>query len=290
MGGDGVEGQKAARGGKLVKLWVNGVLLPAEESRISPLDHGLLTGDGVFETMRIYREEAFGARRHLARLRRSAEGLGLRPPDDSVVRSAMQSVIEANHLVDGRIRVTLTGGVAPLSSVRGEGPPTLIVAAATMAPWQANIGVAVAPWPRNERGALAGIKSVSYAENVVALAWAAERGAGEAVFANTIGDLCEGTGTNVFCVLDGQLVTPPLASGCLAGVTRELVIELTGAREVNVPASRLAEATEAFVTSSTREVQPVRSVDGRQLSACPGPVTRTAAAAFSDLVERDLDP
>ena len=141
--------------------------------------------------------------------------------------------------------------------------------------------VVVVPWRRNEHSAIAGLKTTSYAENVIALAHAHERGAGEALFLNTAGDLCEGTGTNVFLVLDGELVTPPLSSGCLAGITRALVIELTGAAERPITGDALSAASEVFLTSSTREVQPVGQ---------PGPVTSEAAAALRALIERDLDP
>src|SRR5205085_12288505 len=122
-----------------------------------------------------------------------------------------------------------------------------------------------APWPRNERGALAGVKSISYAENVVALAWAHERGAGEALLTNTAGNLCEGTGSNVFVALNGRLVTPPLSAGCLAGVVRSVLVEGGLAAEEDVPAEALALVDEAFLTSSTREVQPIDRLDGRDL-------------------------
>ena len=98
------------------------------------------------------------------------------------------------------------------------------------------------PWPRNERGALAGVKTTSYAENVVALSYARQQGAAEAIFGNLAGNLCEGSGTNVFVVAGGRLVTPPLSAGCLAGVTRGLVIEWAGAVEEDLPLSALAEA------------------------------------------------
>ena len=119
-------------------------------------------------------------------------------------------------------------------------------------------GVTV-PWPRNERGALAGLKTISYGENVRALAQAKEAGAGEAIFPNTRGELCEGTGTNVFVVTGNVLRTPPEESGCLLGVTRALILELadrlsTRAEEVTLPISALATADEAFSSSSTREV------------------------------------
>jgi len=139
------------------------------------------------------------------------------------------------------------------------------------------------------RSAVAGLKTTSYAENVVALARAKAQGAQEALFANTAGQLCEGTGSNVFVVVAGELRTPPLSSGCLAGVTRELVRELTGAAEVDQPMSVLDEAEEVLLTSSTRDVQGQHRVDDRRLDA-PGPVTRDAAAAFAALVARDVDP
>ena len=144
-----------------------------------------------------------------------------------------------------------------------------------------------------EHGALAGIKSTSYAENVVALALAQEVGATEALFANTAGDLCEGTGSNVFVVVDGELRTPNLGSGCLAGVTRALLLGLLPeAVETAIPISDLARASEAFLASTAREVQPIASVDGVGLPACPGPVTRRARDAWCDAFAGggDLDP
>ena len=148
--------------------------------------------------------------------------------------------------------------------------------------------VVTAPWTRNETGALAGLKTTSYAENVRALRWAVERGATEAIFANTRGELCEGTGTNVFVVVDGQVQTPPLSSGCLAGVTRGLVLELADVCEADLPIDILRTADEVFLTSTTRDVQGLTSVDGRRLEV--GPVTASIAAVFRDLVARSLDP
>ena len=272
------------------QLWIDGALVGADEARVSPFDHGLLTGDGVFETLIVYRGVPFAARRHLERLAVSCKGLGLDVPDAGVVRSAMEAVVEANGLESGRLRVTVTGGDSPLGSDRGHGGPTVIVAAGPLAGWPATADVVVVPWVRNEKGALAGLKTTSYGENVVALAYAKERGASEAIFANTVGELCEGTGSNVFVGIAGRLVTPPLRSGCLAGVTRALVIETTGAVEEDLPISALAGADEAFLTSTTREVQPIRAVDGAELLTVDGPLTSAAAAAFKDLVSRDLDP
>ncbi|MEW6154841.1 MAG: aminotransferase class IV [Actinomycetota bacterium] len=271
-------------------VWLDGRLLDASEARVSPFDHGLLTGDGVFETLRVYRGVPFATGRHLDRLARSAAVLGLDAPGPDVLRPAMAEVVEANRLSAGRLRVTVTGGPSPLGPARGRGAPTVIVAGGPMARWPETADVAVAPWPRNERSPLVGAKTTSYAENVVALAWAEARGAGEAVFANLAGHLCEGTGTNVFLVVGGRLVTPPLSSGCLGGVTRELLCELVDVEEADVGVEVLAEASEAFLSSSTREVQPIATVDRRPLLSAPGPRTAEAAAAFRALVGADLDP
>lgn len=271
-------------------IWIGGRLVDAGEARVSPFDHAVLTGDGVFETARVYRGQAFALTRHLGRLARSAAAVRLELPGPGVLRAAVAEVIAANGVRDGRLRITVTGGPGPMGPERGAGGPTVIVAAGTGRAWEDTAAVVTVPWPRNDRGALAGVKSVSYGENVVAYLYARERGASEAIFANLAGDLCEGTGANVFVGRGGRLVTPPLTSGCLAGVTRELVMELVEVAEAPLPLAALAEADEAFLTSSTREVQAIRSVDGVDLPAAPGPLTAAAAEALSGLVARDLDP
>lgn len=271
-------------------VWLNGELCRASETRISPFDHGLITGDGVFETLRVYRGEPFAMRRHLERLSRSAQGLGLPVPPAGEIQAACRAVVEANKLTDARLRITLTGGPSPLGSERSDVQPMLLIAIAAFTPWAPTVDVVTVPWRRNEHSAIAGLKTISYAENVVALAHAKRNGGGEAIFANTAGDLCEGTGTNVFLAFEGELITPPLESGCLAGVTRDLLLECGVARERTVPLADLAAAPEAFLTSSTREVHPVRAVDGATLPACPGPLTAAAQAAFHDLLARTLDP
>jgi branched-chain amino acid aminotransferase len=136
-----------------------------------------------------------------------------------------------------------------------------------------------------------GLKTTSYAENVVALARAAQAGASEALLANTAGHLCEGTGSNVFVAVGGRLLTPPLPSGCLAGITRELVLEVVPeAEEADLPMDVLERADEVLLTSSTRDVQAVRCVDGRPLAGAPGPWAREALARFAGLAAVDHDP
>jgi branched-chain amino acid aminotransferase len=265
-----------------VRIWVDGGLRDVSDATVSVFDHGLTVGDGVFETLKTVGRAPFAARRHLARLRRSAAALGIDVGhDDECLLAAMACVVASTDWPEARVRVTVTGGRSPLSSVRGDGPALVVIAAAPLAPREPDVAVAVVPWRRNEHGALAGVKSTSYAENVVALAYAHERGAGEAVFANTAGRLCEGTGSNVFVVVDGEVLTPPLSSGCLAGVTRDLVLETGAAREVDVDLTTFRDADEAFLTSTTRDVQPIRSIDGRPLPTVGGELTRRAMDAFA---------
>ncbi len=271
-------------------MWLDGRLVDAADARVSVLDHGLTVGDGVFETMRAYDGRAFAVGRHLERLAASAAGLRLRLPPAGVVRGAIDSVLASNGIVDGVVRVTVTGGTGPMGSARGNAEPTVIVVGADLVAWPPTADVAVVPWPRNERGALSGLKSISYGENVVALAWARDRGADEALFANLAGDLCEGTSTNVFVALGGRLYTPPLSAGCLAGVTRQLVTEACEVVERDLSLAELAGAEEAFLTSSTREVQPIRAVDASPLPAVPGSLTRAAAEALAALIVADIDP
>ena len=205
--------------------------------------------------------------------------------------AAVDDALAAAGPAAGRLRITLTGGLAPLGSGRGEAPPTLVIAVAPATVWKPETTAVTVPWPRNERSAVAGLKTTSYAENVVALAEARKVGATEAILPNTRGRLCEGTGTNVFVALGGRLLTPSLLSGCLAGITRELVLEaLPSSDEDDLPMEALAEADEVLLTSSTRDVQPLRMVDGRDLPGVDGPLYAGAAAAFAALQARTLDP
>ncbi len=276
-------------------LWLDGKLVPAGEAGVSPFDHGLLVGDGVFETLRVYDGVPFAWTRHHRRLVRSAAGLGLAVPGSQELRTAVDEVLAANGLSEGRVRLTVTGGPSPLGSERGDGPPTVMVVAAAVVPWPPTVDVVIVPWTRNENGAVAGLKTTSYAENVRALAYARERDAGEAIFLNTRGELCEATGSNVFAVGDGVMRTPPAEAGCLLGVTRALVLELCAengipAEETVLGPEAVRDADEAFLTSSTREVQPIGRVDGRVLPAAPGPTSEKLAGLLTELIARNPDP
>lgn len=269
---------------------MNGNLIDPASPALSIVDHGITVGDGVFETVKVVNGVPFALTRHLNRLAASSSGLGLPEPDLDQVRRAVVTTLGEDTFAFGIVRITYTAGLGPLGSSRAEdGHPTLIVAVTEMQPKPTTGAVAVVPWTRNEHGALTGLKTTSYAENVRALAYAAERGCGEAIFANTAGMLCEGTGTNVFCVFGGEIVTPPLTAGCLAGVSRALAIEWCGAAERGISMEEFAGADEVFLTSTTRNVQAVDRVDDRALPA-PGPVTSEVMRKWSAHEAANTDP
>lgn len=274
-------------------MWVDGELVGADTPAVSAVDHGMTVGDGVFETCKISDGSVFAMSRHWRRLGHSLAGLGLPPADRAAVDAGVEAVLAAGPAIPrGRLRYTVTGGAGPLSSDREVSPLTHIVTGGPIPPPPQSTAICTVPWTRNERAASAGLKTTSYVDNVIALAHAKEREASEAIFANTCGELCEGTGTNIFVAVDGVLRTPPLSSGCLAGITRELVLEWCRdeglpIEEEPLPLDVLTYCDEVFITSSTRDVMPVHRVDDRALET--GELTRRAAAVFRRKAE-DIDP
>jgi branched-chain amino acid aminotransferase len=276
------------------RVWVDGQLVDPSGPAVSALDHSVTVGDGVFETAKIVDGRPFALSRHHRRLERSAAGLGLPRIDLAFVDKGVAAVLEGDPIPFGRLRYSVTGGIGPLGSDRAEAELTHIVLAAPQPLPPRSGALTVVPWTRNERSAVAGLKTTSYAENVVALARAKQVGAVEAVFANTRGELCECTGSNVFVVVDGVVLTPPADSGLLPGITRELVIEWGRAagvdiREEALPLEVLTSADEVFITSSTKDVLPIHAVDDRAMPA-EHPVTDTLQQVFRDAARQDLDP
>ena len=279
----------------VIRVWVNGDLYDSDTPAISAIDHGITVGDGVFETCKIVDGQAFALRRHKERMARSAAGLGLPEPDFAILDKGIDAVLGLGEPMPfGRLRFTLTAGRGPLGSDRFDSPLTYVVTAGEMAPPRGPGGLCVTPWSRNERSPVAGLKTTSYAENVVGLAFAHERGATEAIFANSRGDLCEGTASNVFVGLGGRLHTPPLSSGALGGITRALTIEWCRAAGIDIvedtmPLGVLRTCDEVFITSSLRDVYPIDRIDDRTLPP-PGPLTAAAAQIFAHRCAEDMDP
>ena len=259
-----------------------GELLEDSARPISYLDRGFLVGEGVFETLVVHGGLPFALDRHLERLRVSARIMRLPAMDLGVIRDAVDAVIQAN--VDrvgelGRLLITITSG---------DGQPSVLLTLAAQAPWPQTTTAITVPWVRNERSAIVGAKTTSYAENVAALAAVQERGVSEALMANTQGLLCEGTTSNVFVVIDGRAYTPSLASGCLPGVTRGLVMEWLEASEAELPFEVLQSADEVFLTSSTREVHPIERLDDRTFHERP--VGTSLRSRFSELSRSNPNP
>ncbi|QIK83627.1 aminotransferase class IV [Sanguibacter sp. HDW7] len=273
----------------MTTVWLDGTHVDGRAT-IPVSDHALTLGDGVFETLVVVRDRPFAVTRHVARLRASATAVGLPAPDEDAVRGALDAVLRADPAV-GRLRVTWTAGDGPAGPVRGDGPGRLLVVG-TPAPVPGPVRVWRAPWVRNERSPLAGVKSTSYQENVVALAAARRHGADEALLADTTGRLSEAATSNALVSDGAGLLTPTLATGCLPGVTRALLLAWSDALPVPVREGDVAfddlDGRALALTSSLRGVAPVVALDGTTLAADDR--VGQVAAAFAARRDDDLDP
>ncbi len=267
-------------------VFCNGKLVPASEVRISPFDAGIETGHGIFETLKAIDGEPFATTRHFYRLAHAAKIMRLTTPDEAELNRIMKSVLDANELKSARVRLTITGG---------KDGQLLIISALEPPTYTPHATVITAPFTRNENGALVNLKTTSYGENVVAQKLMAEAGADEAIFANTAGNLCEGSRTNVFAVIGGKLITPPFEAGCLPGVTRALTIKLAHENKIkcaeqDFTITNLKGADEAFLTSTLRDIQPIESVDGQEVPRPEDGVTDRLKTLFSEMVAADKNP
>ena len=276
-------------------VWVNGRMVDPDQPHLRADDHGVIVGDGVFETLLVVRGDeevaAFAVQRHLDRLRRSARALRFECPyRDDELRVAVAACLDAAPSA-GIVRVTATSGGGPLGSGRsGAAPSTIVIAGNRPPDYPPGTAVAVVPFVRNERGGMAGVKTTSYAENVLALDVARERGASEAIFADSRGRVSEGTGSNIFWSDGDRLHTPPLDTGCLAGVTRALLLEHLDIAETHLPVEDLPGVPEAFLASSTRTVQSIARIDDTALPVVDGSLTAEAWRTMADLIATDIDP
>lgn len=274
-------------------LWAGGRLRDPREPVLPGADAGFATGLGVFETCAVVAGRAFALTRHLDRLAASLRALDLPAVDEAEVRDAVAAVLAAGGAGLGRLRVTVSPG-AP-----GADAPSLVVTAGP-APVRGPAHVVRVPWVRNERSPLAGHKSTSYAADVLALAAAQRAGGNEAVLANTRGELCEGTGSNVFVERDGALLTPPLSSGCLPGVTRALALEWAAEAGLPVAEARSGElpwevlddvrrgGASLALSGSLRGFAGVQALDGAAVAT--GPLTEAVAELFRARAGADPDP
>jgi branched-chain amino acid aminotransferase len=259
-----------------MKLSLNGTLLEPEAARIAPGDRGFTLGDGLFETLRVREGAIRRLNAHLARLARGAEVIGLPlPPLD--LAAALEEVRAANGLSDAVLRLTLTRGEGPRGVLPPTTPhPTLLITAAPMAPAAPPARLIIATRTRrNERSPLAGVKSLNYLDNILARQEAAAAGADDAVLLNTRDRVAETSIANLFAVIDGRLLTPPLADGALPGVMRAAVLALEGA-EQSLSVHDLYRAGEMFLSSSLG-LRPVATLAGRPLAGTATARRLTAA-------------
>jgi branched-chain amino acid aminotransferase len=254
---------------------VDGTVMPAAEARIPVTDDGVLRGDGVFEVCRLYGGRPYALDAHLERMTRSAANLRLAAFDAGAVRADVTALLEAAGPVDAVVRLVVTRGGVRLALLERlpEPPPLLRLATVEYAP------------PR----LLDGIKSLSYAANMLANRIAEERDADQALLVTPHGRVLEGPTSSFFCVLPGDgLVTPPLSDHILDSITRRAVMAVSEAREQALSRDDLGRVEEAFLASSVREVHPVSAIDGRELRRAPGPMTREVGTRVAEHIAADV--
>jgi branched-subunit amino acid aminotransferase/4-amino-4-deoxychorismate lyase len=278
-------------------VWLNGRIVRAAAARLRVSDRGLLYGDGLFETLRVYSRHPFLLAAHLGRMRRSARRLGIPFPGDAAYwDGVIRRLCAANGLRDAAVRLTITRGVGPgLLPGRGR-RPTLLVEARRLDPALSaararGIAVAVLPFGRGD-DFLAAHKTLAYLPAVLGRREAARRGLDDALYLGADGTVTEATTANLF-VCHGRRVRTPRA-GILPGITRAIVLDLARrlghvVEERPVPRDLLRSAAEVFLTSSVAEIRPVVRIESRVVGAgVPGPVTRALQAAYRARVLRAI--
>lgn len=286
-----------------LKVFINGKLLDREEAAISVFDHGLLYGDGVFEGIRVYNGRIFRCDEHVERLFHSAHAIALEiPMSRAEVVNAMEETLSVNGLKDAYIRLLVTRGAGDL----GLNPflcsdPQVIIIADSIALYppefyESGLELVTVATVRNHPSAVSPrMKSLNYLNNVLAKIECVQAGVQEGVMLNKDGYVAECTGDNIFIVCDGQLHTPPVHAGILAGITRAVVLEL--AEQAGIPALErdltrfdLFVADECFLSGTAAELVPVVRIDGRVIGdGAPGSLTRRLLAMFRDLTKNNFE-
>lgn len=276
-------------------IYLNGSLIPRGQASISTLDYGFLYGYGLFETMRAYGGRVFRLDRHLNRLARSAETLGI-SIDAPSLKDAVMDTLGANKLSDARVRITVSigeGGMVPDPGSCKQ--PTVLILAGNYQPhpeqvYQKGFRAIVSSIRRNSQSPLSRLKSANYLESILARQEARKAGVDEAICLNEKGLLAEASMSNVFLVANGTLKTPGEESGILPGITREAVLELAlrlGIKrlECDIRLVELLQAQEAFLTNSLIGVMPLTEIDNKPIgSGRAGAVTQRLMAAYKELV------
>jgi branched-chain amino acid aminotransferase len=276
-------------------VYIDGKFYPKSEAKISVYDHGLLYGDGVFEGIRAYHGIVFHLKEHIDRLYSSAHPILLKiPMTKSQLTEAVLKTLKKNNLKDAYIRLVVTRGIGDLGLDPRKCPkPTVIIITEPMLQLNAPEALAngittIITWVKRNPvdAATHEIKSLNYLNSILGKIEANNTGADEAICLNRAGYVCEGVGENIFIVRDGEIITPPVSSGALNGITRAVIIRLAKklgieVTERNITPSELFTADEVFFTGTAAEVAPIREVNKRVIGAGkPGPVTKRIMQEF----------
>jgi branched-chain amino acid aminotransferase len=272
---------------------LDGKIVPAADATISVFDRGFLFGDSIYETLRTYNRKPFLIDRHLERLQNSARLLYMDlPKTQQEISREVERTIEASTNSECYIRIIATRGAGRIGlDINLSKHPSLVIIVISLEPprpeyYQSGVKVSLVRVRRNDVTTLnPKIKSSNLLNNVLGYVEAKKEGSFEGILCNIAGYVAEGTGSNIFMVQDGVLKTPPPEAGLLEGVTRALTLELAATEgvpcnEVQFTPVELLEADECFITSTTKEILPVRQVDERTFARVPGPVTAQLMRAY----------
>ncbi|MGB9792729.1 MAG: aminotransferase class IV [Thermacetogeniaceae bacterium] len=278
--------------------WVNGRIVDEGEFCLRVRDRGFLYGDGLFETVRVYSGRPFGWDQHLARLAEGCSRLGISYPGE-LISSGAEELLRRVGDVDGSLRVTVTRGESGRGLLAPPAlEPTVAITLSRGAPYdehayERGFKAITVSFPRNHLSPLVSLKTLNCLENVLGRREAEAAGADEGIFLNLRGEVAEGTISNVFIVLENrEIVTPPLKSGILPGITRKLVIKLAvelgySVYERPIFPSDILKAKEAFLTNSLLEVMPLVALDGKLIGrGLPGPATLDLRSAYREHVQK----
>ncbi len=261
-------------------IWINGRWQEDSAGGIHLNDRGLLHGCAAFETMHAIDGQVEHLEKHRQRLQSTVTAMSLPSIESLDLLEIIPFLCQKNSCAEGhaRVRLTITAGEGSLWDSSPGPNATIWMTAQRYTPKFDSISAILLPWRRNENSPLSGMKTASYAENLLAMRWVRQHGYDEGIFLNTAGDLCEGTTSNLFLIKDQQLFTPDLSSGCLPGVMRAVVLEHAAAsgipcRTMPLPGSMLEEAEELFFTSALHGIMSVHRIGNCKLSA-PGHITK----------------
>lgn len=282
-------------------VWLNGELIAADAAQVSVHDAGFTHAAGLFETMRAMNGRVLYLHDHLERLQSSANALGLGVQvDPDAIQAGLDELLKANGLTEARLRLVATPGHIPRPGAEEAvvPVPTCLITAGPVAAYppelyQSGMRVCICPYRQNAKDPLAGHKTLAYLPRLLAMKAAAERRCNEALWFNTEHRLAEGSVCNVFIVENGELITPPLDTPVLPGVTRAKIIELAQSNDLVVKEEaiiieRLLTAAEVFLTGSVLQVMPVTAIEKHMVAkGAAGELTQQIAAWYQAEIERE---